>query len=100
MADDGSAIGLEADKFKTEDATCLHLVNLIRDRIGPHQMMFVHPHFEDFEDKRVLVVECQPSQSPVYVKDGNGERFYIRTGPSTTDLTASLMAPYIKQRFG
>lgn len=100
VADDGSAVGLGADKFKSEDAMYLHLVNLIKDRIGPHQMMFVHPRFDDFEDERVLVVQCQPSQSPVYVKDGSVEHFYIRTGASTTDLAASLMATYIKQRFG
>lgn len=99
VADDGSAVGLGADKFKSEDAMYLHLVNLIKDRIGAHQMMFIHPRFDDFEDERVLVVQCQPSQTPVYVKDGTGERFYIRTGASTTDLVASLMATYIKQRF-
>ena len=62
-------------------------------------MMFVHPRFDDYEEERVLVVECQPSQSPVYLKDGNAERFYIRTGASTSDLSPSSMATYIKQRF-
>ncbi len=38
-------------------------------------------------------------KSPVYVKDGNMERFYIRTGPSSTELTASQIQEYIKQRF-
>ena len=33
------------------------------------------------------------------VKDGEIERFYVRTGPSTTELTASQTQDYIKQRF-
>jgi predicted HTH transcriptional regulator len=100
VIDDGSAVGFAADKFKSEDGMGLHLVNLIKDRIGAYQMMFIHPRFDDFQDVRVLVVECKPSQTPVYVKDGNSEHFYIRAGASTVNLTASQMAPYLKQRFG
>ena len=35
----------------------------------------------------------------MFLKDGNTERFYIRTGPSTTELSLSQTQEYIKQRF-
>ena len=44
-------------------------------------------------------VESLEGASPTFVKDGDIERFYIRTGPSTTELRASQTTDYIKQRF-
>jgi predicted HTH transcriptional regulator len=61
-------------------------------------MLYVHPRFENYQDERVLVVECRRSRSPVFVKDGNVERFYIRTGAATTELTASQIQQFTKQR--
>lgn len=99
VSDDGQPIGLAKDNFSSEDKMNLHLVNLIRDRIGPQHMLYIHPRFEDFHDKRVLLVECQRCRAPVYVKDGNMEHFFIRTGAATSELTGSRMQEFIKQRF-
>lgn len=46
-----------------------------------------------------MVIESSKARTPVVVKDGNIERFYIRTGPSTTELSASQTQEYIKQRY-
>lgn len=97
--DDGEPIGVEADKFESEDKMYLHLTNLIKERISPQHMMYVHPRFQDYEGKRVLAVECSSAKSPVYLKDNNVERFYIRTGASTSELTASQIQDFIKQKF-
>lgn len=67
----------------------LYLVDLVKSRIGAPTMLYVHPRFEDYQEERVLVVECQRSKSPVFVRDGNVERFYVRTGAATTELIAS-----------
>ena len=76
-----------------------HLVSLIKDRIGPTIMQYVHARFEDYDGCRVMVIECSKAKTPVFVADGNIERFYIRTGPSTTELSAKQTQDYIKQRF-
>jgi hypothetical protein len=47
----------------------------------------------------MMIVRCQKSPAPVFMKDGEHERFYVRTGPSTTELKASQTLDYIKQRF-
>ncbi|MCC5858630.1 MAG: DUF262 domain-containing protein [Ectothiorhodospiraceae bacterium] len=100
VADDGNPVGIEADKFPSEDKMDLHLGNIIKARMGASHMMYIHPRFDDFDGARVLVVECSPAKSPVFVKDGSVERFFIRTGAATTELTASETQDFIKKRFG
>jgi Putative DNA-binding domain len=68
VTDDGDPIGIEADKFANEDKMYLHLVNLIKDRMGPSSMMYIHPHFDDYQNARVMVVDCTAGKSPVFVK--------------------------------
>jgi len=99
VADNGEPVGIEADGFPNEDKMVLHLDNLIRSRLGAQFGMYVHPRFEDYRGHRVLAVECWAARSPVYVKDGNSERFYIRSGASTSELLLSQVQDYIKQRF-
>jgi hypothetical protein len=99
VADDGTPLGIDADGFENEDKMSLHLVNLTKERISPSMMQFIHARFEDYDSCRVMVIECSKAKSPAFVKDGNIERFYIRTGPSTTELSASQTQEYIKQRY-
>jgi hypothetical protein len=99
VADDRTALGIDADGFENEDKMSLHLINLIKDRIGPAMMQFIHTRFDDYDNCRVMVIECSKAKKPVFVKDGNIERFYIRTGPSTTELSASQTQEYIRQRY-
>ncbi len=99
VADDGAALGIEVDKFPNEDKMSLHLANIVKSRMGPHAMTLIHPHFEEYEDEKVFVVRCPSAPVPVFVKDNNDERFYVRTGPSSTELTASQTQEYIKSRF-
>ena len=99
ISDDGSPVGIENDGFPNEDKMGLHLVNIVKSRMGIQAMTSLHTHFEDHDDLRVMVVKCRKAPSPVFVKDSDMERFYIRTGPSTTELSPSQMQEYIKQRF-
>ncbi len=39
------------------------------------------------------------SRSPVFVKDGNTERFYVRSAAATRELLPSETQTYIDQRF-
>ncbi len=99
VRDDGSPVGIEQDNFSNEDKMSLHLVNLINSRMGPHVMTNMHVHFEDYEERRVMVVRCKQASAAVYTLDGNAEKFYIRTGPSTVELQPSQIQAYIRQRF-
>lgn len=99
VADDGSPVGLTADGFPDEDKMALHLVNLLKERIGGHHALYVHPKFDDYEGVRVLTISCQPAKSAAFVKDGQAERFFVRYGPSTQELQGAQAQEFIKQRF-
>lgn len=99
VSDDGSPVGIQADGFANEDKMSLHLVNIVKSRMGIHAMTGLHAHFDDHDDGRVMVVKCRKSPTPIFLKDGDIERFYIRTGPSTTELSASQTQEYVKQQF-
>ena len=99
VSDDGVALGIDADRFQNEDKMHLHLVNLIKDRIIPMSMPFIHAHFKDYNGCKIMVIECSKAKTPIFVKDGNIERFYIRTGPSTIGLSLSQTQEYIKQLY-
>jgi len=99
ISDDGNPVGIQADKFDNEDKMSLHLVNIVKSRLGISAMTNIHVHFDDHDDFRVMVVKCGKALSPVFVKDEDTERFYIRTGPSTTELSPSQTQNYIQQRF-
>lgn len=99
VADDGTPVGIQEDGFANEDKMHLHLVNLIRDRLSSAAMANFHSRFEDYKWKRVFVVECSTSSQPVYVKEGNTERFFVRTGPATVELSMSQAEQYRRERF-
>lgn len=97
--DDGSPAGIEVDGFENEDKMSLHLINLMKTRLGVLSISDVHIHFEEFKDSRIMVVECGRSTKPIYYKDGENDRFFIRTGPSTTELATKDAIEYQRERF-
>lgn len=99
VLDDGNPTGLDADGFENEDKMALHLVNIVKSRLGSAALTQIHTHFEDHDEFRVMLVRCPASATPIFVKDGEVERFYVRTGPSTTELSPSQTHDYLKQRF-
>ena len=99
VGDEGEILGLEDDQFPSFDKLVLHLIYLIKMRISPLHMDFVHFDLLNLEGKHVLRVDCEAATSPAYVRDGSQEFFFIRTGPSTTNLKISAVYDYISKRF-
>lgn len=56
VLDDGSPVGVEADNFENDDKMLLHLDNLVKDRVGAQHSLHIQPRFDEYEDKKVLVV--------------------------------------------
>jgi predicted HTH transcriptional regulator len=99
VADDGTPVGLAADGFPSEDKMALHVINLLKERMGGQHAINVHLRFDDHAKVRVLTIECDKSKTPVFVKDGAAERFFVRYGPSTQELTGATAQAFIQQRF-
>lgn len=99
VSDKGTPVGLEADGFSNEDKMNQHLYNIIIGSMGKNAGTAVHVNFAEFDGEQVMVVRCDRSSFPVYVKDGNIDRFYVRTGPATNELSGEQMVSYINHRF-
>jgi len=97
--DDGEPVGLKKEQFENNDKMLLHLTNLIKTRIGTLFMRYIHLSVEEIDAQKVLRVDCFPAEHPAYLTNNNDEYFFIRTGPSTTNLAVSKIYEYIKERF-
>ena len=77
----------------------LHLVNLLKDRLGGQNGLYTHPSRTMGRLGPWSSPAIQPEE-PGFVKDGaTTERFFVRYGPSTQELTGGQAQDYIKQRF-
>jgi predicted HTH transcriptional regulator len=97
--DSGKVLGLEADGFPNEDKMTLHLVEMAKNTLGAPNMMFVDNRYESVDGKRVMIVVCRPASQPVFLKDGDHERLYVRTLAATSELSGSHAQHYIQSRF-
>jgi hypothetical protein len=48
--------------------------------------------------EQVLAVRCRPSPRPVFVTHKKDEMFFIRSGPSSRQLTTSQTLAYLEER--
>jgi hypothetical protein len=104
VSDKGKPIGLGVDAFKSEDEMHRHFDQLVRKHISPHAFSYIRPRFEQIEDQRVMVVECDRARQPVYIKEEKQkgspmEFFYIRNGAQTVVLSTVEALEYAKTRF-
>jgi hypothetical protein len=97
--DQQNIAGIEADKFENDDKALLHLTNMVKERLGTHFMQFINCSVETIESRKIMRIDVAPSNKPAYLIQNNEEFFYIRTGPSTTDLKPSRIYDYIHNRF-
>lgn len=99
VSDDGEVLGLVNDHFENQDKALLFLTNVIKSQLGELHMEHIHYQMEELENNQVLRVDVQAGTRPCYLVLEKFEHFYIRTGPSTTDLRLSKVYAYINERF-
>jgi len=99
VEDNGQPIGLENDFSSlpkgNADGFENHFNNLFNNMIGPEFRRKVQLKFSNVGGKIICLVNIDPSRKPVYLKIGNNEDFYIRTGNVTTPLKMSEVATYV-----
>lgn len=98
VSDAGEVIGIASDNFANEDKCRLHFKNLVNSHIGPNYSRYIHLQFCAFDDKTVLLIECERVRSPVFLKIGKSEEFLVRSGPSNMKLSMSQMITYLADR--
>ena len=108
VADDGEILGLESDYSGLGDIDRdkfeLHLRNVLNNHFGVALVTTkLHIRFHSVADKDVCQIDITPCAEPILVKfpDKNGqllERFYVRSGNSSQELSKADMLAYIKER--
>jgi hypothetical protein len=95
--DDGGITGIEADRFSSVDKFLLHFNNLFNQHIGVESTRYVKTDVVRVGEKHVFVVLCSRSVDPVYLKQGKDERFYVRVGPSSRQLSMSEVVEWVRK---
>ena len=98
VSDDGSISGIDESSFESRDKMNLHMTNLISSQIGNEYLPFINFRIADFDTGAVMRVVCEPTRNPVFLKDGNTETFYVRSGPSSVELSGMDMINYVNNR--
>jgi DNA-binding response OmpR family regulator len=98
VKDDGDILGIESDNFDNDDKYLLHVNNRLQQHIGLEHAGFISYQLVPVNNLKVLLVECQPSPSPVFLKFGKEEEFYIRVGPGSRRLSTSEVVAYVTKR--
>jgi len=100
VEDDGHILGVELDKFDTNDKFLLHFWNLVKSSMGQEVTPYIRTRLERIDGCTVCHVRCMRSPVPVFLRQkGFGEEFYIRTGPSSDSLEIREALQYISERF-
>ncbi len=104
VADDGEILGVDVEGFDNADKMNLHIINLISSQIGDEFLPFIRFKEVNFgkkesgADKLVVRFDCRPTVTPVFYKEGKAEIFFVRSGPSSVELTGSDLINYIDHR--
>jgi type I restriction enzyme R subunit len=104
VADDGSLVGIEVDRFESNDKYMLHLAQVVRNGLGERAGTCIDPKIQVVQGRAVCLVSCQRSPEPVFLrwKDSEGDPtggFYVRNGPGTIKLPPESAREYIRTRF-
>lgn len=104
VADDGSVVGIEVDRFESNDRFMLHLAQVVRNGLGDRAGTCIDPRIQVIQGKAVCLVSCQRSPEPVFLKWKGLEKhpdgaFYVRHGPSTIVLEQESAREFIRTRF-
>ncbi len=97
--DSGEILGIKNDNFSNKDKFNLHFTNLIKQYIGKKFFQFLNFELVRIENKNILKVDCFKSNKSVFLKFGENEEFYIRTGNQTIQIAGSELVEYINEHF-
>ena len=101
--DHGKVIGLANDynnlKKRNRDGFEQAIMTLISTKLGTATCSSILLMFHTSEGKDACRIIAMPSTRPIYVKDGNITKFYIRTGCSTRELNLQDAVDYISMRW-
>jgi hypothetical protein len=98
VADDGTVTGIAADNFPNDDKYLRHFSAIFEQHIGLNFSEFVEFVLLPAKGASVFAVRCRRSPRPVFVTTKKDEMFFIRSGPSSRQLSTSQAIAYLEER--
>ncbi|MDP1689020.1 MAG: putative DNA binding domain-containing protein [bacterium] len=103
VSNDKKIVGLSSDyphlQHPNSDGFENHLTQIFNAMIGPEFRHLIQVSFHPSEGNDVCIIQALQSARPVYLKIDGDEKFYIRTGNTTTLLKLSEIESYNQYRF-
>jgi len=103
VADDGSIVGLDNDyktlKKQDRDGFEQALMTAVATKLGADACRSVQAVFQTIEQKEVCRVITAPAHRPVYLRDGETPKLFVRTGVSTRELNVQEAVNYIEAKW-
>ncbi|GBF49427.1 hypothetical protein LPTSP4_09400 [Leptospira ryugenii] len=105
VTDSGSISGIDEEirllHKNSQDDFLLYYRNVLKNRIGEAFYPLIKEHIILCEKKKVLMIECSPSEEPCFLKskDKNNnldETFYARSPASSEKLTGKNLTEYVR----
>lgn len=110
VEDNGNILGVEIEDYDNPDKMNLNITSLISSQIGAEFIPFIRFRQVVFGkkldsegnvtdiDKIVVRFDCQPTLSPVFLIEGKKETFFVRSGPSSVEVTGLELINYVNNR--
>ena len=110
VEDNGNILGVEIEDYDNPDKMNLNITSLISSQIGAEFIPFIRfkqvvfgkkldsDGNETDIDRIVVRFDCQPTLSPVFLIEGKKETFFVRSGPSSVEVTGLELINYVNNR--
>ena len=104
VEDDGNIMGVEVEDYVNTDKMNLNITSLISSQIGDEFIPFIRfrnivfGKKENGSDRIVVRFDCTPTLSPVFLKDGKTQTFFVRSGPSSVEVAGIDLINYVENR--
>jgi hypothetical protein len=104
VSDDGEILGLKGDynilKKKDRDGFEQAVMTAVARNLGTDTCQYLQLVFHEVGGNDVCRIITGKSHRPIYIREGNDLKFYLRTGVSTRELNVQEAVEYISTRWG
>jgi len=102
--DKGVPIGLEKDygtlsKRPNRDGYEQFLINLFSTAFGKDVSAALSVSFQETSGQDICVLRVPRSSKAVYVTDGSRDKFFVRVGNTTQEMTTKESVAYVKEHW-
>lgn len=104
VTENGRIQGLDEITLNSIDKFFISILTLLRKSLGSYFLKFVEMQVEQISEKKIIRIDCYPSDIPVKYKDknksGNETEFFIlRAGAMNISIFDIMVNSFVKERF-